>query len=215
MKSSNVLCLSTAGTQSNVCCGGDSYTFSLRKLYVEPYSPTTPTNARSDTNNLALTGSATRAISKSTHYGRLCGLNCGDILDDGFKNQSEDDFDAELKLADWWGYTWSHAYNLNRVVYTTGSMFPDGGWFSSSLHVQVRQNFDWVDVNNLSIDPAYPYSSNAGSRTTYIFTFDDTSGDGVRVIGTPGGSSHFTSISELGVQYAGLPRWRCCLLPPG
>jgi hypothetical protein len=69
----------------------------------------------------------------------------------------------------------------------------------------VRQNFNWVDVTNLSVDPAYPCSPNAGTNMTYTFTFDETSGDGVRIIGTPGGTSFFTSISELGVLYAGIP----------
>jgi hypothetical protein len=33
----------------------------------------------------------------------------------------------------------------------------------------------------------------------YTFTFKDTWGDAVRLIGTPGGRSYFTSISELAV----------------
>jgi hypothetical protein len=196
----------TLDVQSNVCCGpGDSYTFSLRQLFLQPYASTTPGNAHSDTNNLAMTGSATTAISKSTHFGTLCGPDCSDSINDGLTSGSEDDYDAEAKTTDWWGYTWNQTYNMNRVVYTTGAMFPDGGWFSGNLRVQVRQNFNWVDVSNLSVSPAYPYSAGAGSNTTYTFTFDDTWGDGVRIIGTPGGSSHFTSISELAVQDAGLP----------
>ena len=68
--------------------------------------------------------------------------------------------------------------------------------------VQVRQNFNWVPVSSLSVKPAYPYNSSAGSRTTYTFTFKHTWGDGVRIIGKPGGTSHYTSISRLAVYYA-------------
>jgi len=202
--------------QSNVCCFGDSYTYSLRKLYVQPYTPTTPTNGPDDANNLAMTGDGTRATSKSTHFGTLCGLNCYDTLSDGITTtQSEDDFDQEVKPVDWWGYTWNHAYNMNKVVYTTGLVFPDGGWYSSDLHVQVRQNFKWVDVSGLSVTPTYPYSSTAGAHVPYTFTFNDIAGDGVRIIGVPATPSgpcdtpttqpcphYFTSISELAVYYA-------------
>jgi hypothetical protein len=188
--------------QSNVCCLGDSYTFSLRKLYVQPYSPTVPTNGKDDANNLAMTGDSTTAISKSTHFGTLCGLDCYDTLNNGITTESEDDFDQEVKPIDWWGYTWKRSYHMNKVVYTTGSMFPDGGWYSDSLRVQVRQDFNWVDVSNLSVTPAYPYNNSTGSHVAYTFTFKDTSGDGIRIIGTPGGSSHFTSIAELAVYNA-------------
>lgn len=80
-------------------------------------------------------------------------------------------------------------------------MFTDGGWFSGNLRVQVRRNGQWSDVSNLQITPSYPFSA-AGANKTYTFMFDDTSGDGVRIIGTPGGSAAFTSIGELAVYYA-------------
>ncbi len=185
--------------QSNVCCGGDSYRFSLRKLYLDPDDTATPKNAQS-INNLALEN-GTRAISKSTHFGTLCGRNCSDELNSGVTNVSEDDFDEEVKTVDWWGYLWPKPYNLNRVVYETGEMFPDGGWYAANLHVQVRQNFIWKDVAKVIVTPVYPYSSAAGSNTTYTFSFPATWGDGIRITGRPGGNSYFTSISQLGVYY--------------
>jgi Domain of unknown function (DUF4185) len=191
----------TLYVQSNVCCRGDSYTFSLRKLYVRPYAPGAPTNAKDATNNLARTGSGTTAISKSTHFGRLCGPDCSDLLNNGVATESEDDLDQQVKSLDWWGYTWNQPYNVNKVVYTTGTMFSNGGWYGKGLHVQVRRHFTWVDVSGLSVTPAYPYSRAAGTNQTYTFTFNDTWGDGVRIVGTPGGSGHFTSIAELAVYY--------------
>lgn len=185
--------------QSNVCCNGNSYTFSLRKLYLQTYTPASPSNSRSNT-NLAL-APGTRAISKSTHYGSLCGLNCSDQINGGNLNGSEDDFDEESKATDWWGYTWPRPYNINQVVYETGSMFPDGGWYASGLHVQVRQNFQWIDVTGATVTPTYPYSILAGAQTTYTFSFPGTWGDGVRIIGIPGGMSHYTSIGQLAIYY--------------
>ncbi len=37
--------------------------------------------------------------------------------------------------------------------------------------------------------------------STYTFSFDDTWGDGVRIIGTPGGTATFTSFAESEVYY--------------
>lgn len=186
--------------QSNVCCGGDSYRFSLRKLYLETVIPVAPGNTRSG-DDLAL-AQGTRAISKSTHFGTICALDCADQLNNGATNVTEDDFDQEIKTSDWWGYIWPQPYNINQVVYQTGNMFPDGGWYAANLRVQVRQNFQWVDVpGTITVTPAYPYSNQAGAFTSYTFSFPVTWGDGVRIIGRPGGTSYFTSIGHLSVYY--------------
>jgi hypothetical protein len=188
----------TLQLQSNVCCGGDSYTFSLRKLQLEPYHRSFPVNGPSNF-DLA-TAPGTRAISKSTHYGTLCGLDCSDQLSSGYAN-SEDDWDESIKQLDWWGYTWPCTYRFDQVRYRTGTIFPDGGWYASNLRVQVRQNFEWVDVPRQTISPEYPYTNAAGTQTTYTFNFEPTWGDGIRVIGAPGGEHTFTSISQLSVTY--------------
>lgn len=185
--------------QSNVCCSGNSYTFSLRKVFLEPYTSAAPNNTYS-TANLALEP-GTRAISKSTHFGTLCSVNCSDQIASGIAGSSEDDWDEEVKATDWWGYTWPRPYNINEVIYTTGTIFSNGGWYSANLRVQVRQNFQWVHVVGVTIDPSYPYTNQAGSQTKYTFNFPDTWGDGVRIIGTPGGTAYFTSIGSLAVYY--------------
>jgi hypothetical protein len=185
--------------QSNVCCSGDSYTFSLRKVFLDTYTAASPTNT-SSARDLALEP-GTRAISKSTHFGTLCALNCTDQMANGPAGSSEDDWDEEVKTLDWWGYTWPQPYNMNEVVYATGTMLSNGGWYSADLRVQVRQNFQWVDVAAVTMAPPYPYNSQAGSQTAYTFNFPATWGDGVRIIGTPGGSAYFTSIGRLAVYY--------------
>jgi len=189
----------TLWLQSNVCCGGDSYRFSLRRLYLQPAQPSSPSNGPSSDNLALFPG--TRAISKSTHFGTLCGRLCSDQLDRGNATVSEDDYDEQVKTSDWWGYIWPQVYNINQVVYTTGTMFPNGGWYQAELAVQVRQNFGWVDVPGVTVTPSYPLSGNAGSFTTYTFNLPNTWGDGVRIIGQPGGTGYFTSINQLAVYF--------------
>jgi hypothetical protein len=191
--------------QSNVCCSGNSYTYSLRKMVFTPYTGAEATNTASDANLAVSAG--TVAVSKSTHYGSLCGLNCSDQLNSGNLTISEDDWDEENKPADdvqsFWGYTWPQQYHMNQVVFQTGTVFSNGGWFSSNLAVQVRQDFEWVNVPITSITPTYPYSSAAGSQTEYTINFSTVTGDGIRVIGTPGGTAYFTSVTQLSVYYRG------------
>ncbi|HBF79789.1 MAG TPA: hypothetical protein DD420_07590 [Streptomyces sp.] len=80
-------------------------------------------------------------------------------------------------------------------------MFGDSGWFGSAPKVQVRRDGVWSDVTGQSVTPSYPTSSAAGTDKTYVFAFDATTGDGVRVTGAAGGSQTFTSIAELEVSY--------------
>jgi hypothetical protein len=54
----------------------------------------------------------------------------------------------------------------------------------------------------VSVNPTYPTSAAAsGSHATYTFTFPETWGYGVRIVGTPAGPAHFTSIAHLAVYY--------------
>ncbi|GHJ41747.1 hypothetical protein [Streptomyces sp. TS71-3] len=186
--------------QSNVCpCGGGisdqwAYTFSLRRMHLEPFTPTTPANAPDDTHNLAR-DPGTVGVQRATHFGNTAFYNDGNLA------ENEDDWNDENKTESWWGYTWPRAVTMNKVVYTTGTMFGDGGWFSGGPRVQVRRNHTWVDAGGLRVSPAYPHDATAGTNRTYTLTFDPVDGDGVRVIGTPGGTRTFTSIAELAVYY--------------
>jgi hypothetical protein len=193
----------TMYVQSNVCpCGGGGtsvYDFALRKLVLTPATPSTPSNPLSDTTNLARE-LGTVPIERVAHFGNNTYYNDGNLAN------SEDDWNNESKSASWWGYTWPRQYTINKVVYTTGGMFSDGGWFSANLRVQVRHGSVWADVTGSSVAPAYPYSSAAGSGTSYTFTFDPASADGVRIVGVPGGAKTFTSIGELAVYYGAAVR---------
>jgi hypothetical protein len=189
--------------QSNVCpCGGGvpeddhfAYTFSLRPMRVEPHKDTTPGNDPDPKRNLA-SEQGTVGVERATHYGNTAYYN------DGKKEQSEDDWNDEPKDASWWGYTWPRQYTMDKVAYTTGAMKDDGGWFKD-LRVQVRKDHTWKDVSGLKVSPTYPADGSAGPNKTYELSFDKTQGDGVRVIGAPGGAKSFTSIGELEVYYGG------------
>ena len=175
-----------------VGCGNPNYNFSLRQIRVEPFVATEPDNAPDPTRNLATEDGVT-PIEKSTQFG------LEEVYNDGATDRSEDSLDFEDKPVDFWGYTWPRARTVNRVVYTTGEMRPNGGWFAGDLRVQVRQDFAWRDVDGLAVTPDYPLDDTTAPFTAYTFTFDETWGDGIRVIGAPGGSGFYTSISELEV----------------
>jgi hypothetical protein len=183
----------------NYACGSSNYNFSLRKMTVEPFAPSEATNRPDPSNDLAVSGEGATPIEKCAHYGRF------DAYDEAGRKGGDDslDYDAQ-KAVDFWGYTWKRRYNLDRVVYTTGQTSADGGWFAAAggLRVQVRQDFRWVDVGDLSITPDYPHDASAGPNRVYRISFANTWGDGVRIIGAPGGRLRFTSIAGLEVYYA-------------
>lgn len=172
-----------------------NYCFSLRGLEVTEYTGSKPPCNAPSENNLAFKN-GTVAICKAAHYGNL------DYLNDR-SSMSEDSWDGSIKDLDRWGYTWPVEYRMNRLVYKTGSSFPDGGWFAEDLTVKVRKNFEWTTVSGLKASPEYPYSATAVPNKVYTFTFDEAVGDGIQIIGVPGGSASFTSISELEVYFDG------------
>ncbi|MEO1496166.1 MAG: hypothetical protein AAFV43_03345 [Planctomycetota bacterium] len=184
----------------NYACGAPNYNFSLRRLTVEPFAPSEPTNRADSGDNLALTGAGVTPIEKHARHGRV------DQYNDGVRRQNETSRDGDaLKPLDFWGYTWPRQHQLNRVVYTTGDTSAEGGWFGPAdggLRVQVRQDFEWVDVEGLSVSPPYPHDQTAGPHQTYTLDFNNTRGDGVRIIGPPGGTARYTTIGELEVYYA-------------
>ncbi|CAN5488126.1 hypothetical protein BH23BAC4_BH23BAC4_12440 [soil metagenome] len=107
---------------------------------------------------------------------------------------------------DWIGYSFSEPQSFSRMLFQEGIHFPDGGWFED-LRVEVRQNGEWLAVPSMHIEPAFR-AADGENFSIYQILFDATEGDGVRVIGTPGGSANFISIAELRVwalRPGGLP----------
>ncbi|MEJ5943961.1 DUF4185 domain-containing protein [Pseudokineococcus basanitobsidens] len=179
----------------------DNYNFNLRRVQVTPWTRQRPRNGArlpSQAENLVRGHVVVAPLEVCAHRGNR------EFYNDGSVEGSEDSFDGTNKGIDYWGYTLAEPVRMNRVDYTSGEMSDDGGWFSAfagGLRVQVRRDFVWTDVEDLRITPDYPFSPEAGPRRTFTLRFRRTWGDGVRIIGQPGGSAHFTSISELGVFY--------------
>lgn len=186
----------TMYVQANTFFGGAHvYNFALRRLTVTPYTPSVAENGKDAAANLARVGEGATPISKSLHFGNARYFN------DGVRVQSDDDWDREDKPLSWWGYTWDREYRINEVVFTSGGIFDDGGWFRETPRVQVRKGFRWADVPDAMVSPAYPGTRAAGAHRTFTFRFAEVSGDGIRIIGAPGGSATFTSLSELEAYY--------------
>lgn len=103
---------------------------------------------------------------------------------------------------DWFGIAFDEVMVFDRIIFTEGIHFADGGWFENGVKVQVRVNGEWIDVelldNPYPIIPAGSTASDA-SFTSYTFRFNPIAGDAVRVYGKAGGSGKFASCSELAV----------------
>ena len=113
--------------------------------------------------------------------------------------QQYDTYDGPNTVAeDWIGYQGGGSQSFNRVLFQEGRNFVDGGWFTT-LRVQVRQGSTWVNVPGLTITPAYPGTNNNTNYESYNLRFTATSGDGIRIIGNPGGSADFISVGEMQV----------------
>jgi hypothetical protein len=190
----------TMYVQANVCpCGGGGigtsvYNLNLRKVVLTP-SSSAPADNHPSSDNLADPSTGAAAISKSSQSGSLA------LLNDGATTGSETDFDDEVKGSSWWGYTWPSKHKVNRVEFTSGAVSEQGGFFTGRPRVQVKQNGSWVEVAAQTVSPSYPGDASAGANTTYTITFPPAETDGVRVIGLPGGTRSFTSVSELAVRY--------------
>ena len=184
-------------SSSTFAGGVDHYNFSLRRLWLTPYRESAPSNRKSNVNLAASADprDVCAVSAASVRHGTLAALHDGD------DDTSIDSYSVERKTVDYWGYTWPESYHVNQLVYTTGAMDEThGGWFAD-LRVQVRRELEWIDVSNVTVDPPYRYDEPPASDTRYVVTFDNTWGDGVRIIGRPGGSLAYTSIRELEVYY--------------
>jgi glucose/arabinose dehydrogenase len=107
---------------------------------------------------------------------------------------------------DWIGYELAAAPSaMHRFVgldFREGLHAEDGGWFKS-LQVEVLRTGVWSAVQNLHIDPPYPFglANQPGfdgiGFQRYELRFDPIWGEGVRLRGVPGGSEGYVSCAEL------------------
>lgn len=179
--------------QSNRCCGGSTgYQFSLRPVALGLHQD--PLGNEPGTQDLAL-DPTTVAVSKSVRQGSLAALSNGNTTD------SLDDYDGEVKSSDWWGYTWPGARTFNEVTFTTGTPQSDGGWFITRPNVQYRVDGEWKNVPVQGYTQPFTTGAAAGDHASYTVQFPAVTGDGVRIVGVPGGDHTYSSMSEIGVHY--------------
>jgi hypothetical protein len=156
---------------------------------------------------------AVRNLARPAEFGgktpperNICKVKCapsdGPMCNDANYDESWDSWDGVYKDEDYWGYLWSQPLFFDHIVYFTGEMFADGGWFPD-LKVQYTQDgTTWVDAPIREIYPEYDFSDQlAGKKpfTRYDLYIPTLRGTGIRIYGTPGGTATFTSIAELEV----------------
>jgi len=128
----------------------------------------------------------------------IAGLN-NTLTDDDM-----DSSDGDPKDEDHWGYLWSQLLLFDHIVYHTGQLSSNGGWFTSLTVQYTQDGTTWKDATGVAITPAYDFTNSQSGRTPftrYDISFMTVRGIGIRVFGTPGGSAaeQYTSISELEV----------------
>lgn len=101
------------------------------------------------------------------------------------------------------GYIFSEAFIFDRIIFTEGMHFDNGGWFENgTLSAEALIDGKWQKIN-ASCSPGYPDGSTQAAFgqnfETYTFTFEPINATGIRIIGFAGGSMHFISVAELEV----------------
>ncbi|MEM7657313.1 MAG: PQQ-dependent sugar dehydrogenase, partial [Bacteroidota bacterium] len=99
---------------------------------------------------------------------------------------------------DWVGYEFSTNRYFSRLTFQEGIHAANGGWLED-LWVEVRQAGQWIPVSFLTV--FQPYAGEAAADfSLYHLDFRAETGDAIRLMGTPGGSSQFLSVAELRVH---------------
>lgn len=108
---------------------------------------------------------------------------------------------GEKKDSVYAGIEFDKTYTLERVEFTEGKHFNDGGWFAEAPTVEILVNGKWQTAKT-TISTPYPTGNtkeaHGNNFEVYVFTLaTPTKCDGVRIIGRPGGTAYFISIGEL------------------
>ncbi|MBD3175731.1 MAG: hypothetical protein GF320_11160 [Armatimonadia bacterium] len=132
------------------------------------------------------------------------GLKDVEVIRNGVREENYDSFDgADKRYDDWYAIRFPVTVEANRVVYTEGKHFDNGGWWLSlRLEALDAESMEWRTVERATLSPQYDFTDGMHGRdpyTTYTFEFPATEAAGFRIIGEAGGSSTFTSIGELEV----------------
>lgn len=105
------------------------------------------------------------------------------------------------------GYIFRGTHTVTAVTFTEGANFSDGGFFKDgSIRVEILKDGVWQTVETVP-DKPYPVGNTqtafGANYDSYRFVLSDPAAcEGVRIIGSAGGTMHFISVSELSVETA-------------
>jgi len=132
---------------------------------------------------------------KVSHYS-IAGMN------DNNYDDTNDSWNALYKEQDFWGYQWPEPLFFDHIVYFTGNMFGNGGWFTDLKVQNTEDGTEWKEIPILDIIPDYDFTDQRNGKqpfTRYDIVIPTVRGTGIRIYGIPGGTATFTSIAELEV----------------
>lgn len=138
-------------------------------------------------------GSGAVVVDTHAHLGRI------EHLTDGDPQTSVSSWNGTPKDRDQWGAEFPQPVTVSEIVLVPGPTDDEGGWFEGTPAVEIRQEGVWTALEGVSVSPAYPADASAADADRYVVTFDAVTVDGVRLAGTPGGPSAYTTIAELEV----------------
>jgi hypothetical protein len=101
--------------------------------------------------------------------------------------------DSKIPHEDYYGYQWKEKQIIGNIIFRTGSMEENGGWFQN-LHIEYLDNQQkWVKLNNrLAITPKFDKSNLALNKAhflNYRIQFNPIETKGIRIVGLAGGGA--------------------------
>ncbi len=139
-----------------------------------------------------------------------CGSQDPNVMCDGEINkydylQQYDTYPGESGDKTWFALSFDRKITVSKVYFTEGAHLQDGGWFKKTPKIEALVKGKWVDCK-YELFPKYAEkdSLNAQGKPFETFTFTLKKAvecDGIRVIGSAGGSSAYASCAELDVAY--------------
>jgi hypothetical protein len=107
--------------------------------------------------------------------------------------------DGKSEDRDWYGYEWSQPQQISQLIYTSGEQHEEGdGWWQTFDVEYKDSDGNWKLVEDLQVDPSVVIDWHWPFRP-HTITFTPIRTRAIRIIGTPGAKSTFTSVAELEV----------------
>lgn len=207
----------TAYTNSFVDTGplaeGGTYYYKIQPASILNVGPTSGSVAMSRNTNLGNVARSDKAVPIVGQPNPLGGgsRDIGLMKDGVVSGQNYDTYDGNTpnpgsllgeETFEFFGYLFDSAIEVHSLVYYTGGVFGDGGWWTT-LGVQVTTDgLTWQDASGFVSGPIYNTRDSGAGRSSYskyIISILPDMVTGVRVAGHAGGSARFVSIAELEV----------------